>query len=129
MKKQLRKGWKTRVRLAVLDVISLAKDSLTWAQGCAFNHRQKRAAHDLSLPLLACNSHQMFREEIPGPTQGRGGIVPRNGPIRRRAAATSAWSLAVRSALSRPCESISLDATRRRRLDSGLENPAVQARL
>ena len=46
MKKQLRKGWKTRVRLAVGDVISL-----TLAQGRAFNHRQ----------------HQMFREEIPGP--------------------------------------------------------------
>jgi len=41
MNKQLRqairlpKGWKTRVRLAVLDVISLAKDSLTLAQGWA----------------------------------------------------------------------------------------------
>jgi len=35
MKQQLRKGWKTRVRLAVVDVISLAKDSLTWAQGWA----------------------------------------------------------------------------------------------
>jgi hypothetical protein len=35
MKKQRRKGCKTRVRLAVLEVISLAKDSLTWAQGWA----------------------------------------------------------------------------------------------
>ncbi len=34
MKKQLRKRWKTRVRLAVLDVISLATDSLTWARRC-----------------------------------------------------------------------------------------------
>jgi hypothetical protein len=46
MKKQRRqairlpKGWKTRVRLAVLDVISQAQDSLTWAQGWAFSHRQ-----------------------------------------------------------------------------------------
>jgi len=61
MKKQLPKGWKTRVRLAVLAVISLAKNSLTWAQGCAFIHCQ-RAAHDISLSFLACNAPQMFRE-------------------------------------------------------------------
>ncbi len=32
---RLPKGWKTRVRWAVLDVISLANYSLTWAQGWA----------------------------------------------------------------------------------------------
>jgi len=39
-------------------------------RACAFNHRHQRAAHDLSLSLLACNAHRMFREEISGPAQG-----------------------------------------------------------
>jgi len=86
MKKQRRqairlpKCWKTRDRFAVLDVISLAKYSLIWAQDCAFNYHQKRAAHDLSLSLLERDAHQMLREEIPGPAQ-RPRIPP---PIRQR---------------------------------------------